>query len=279
MPETYLNILEYLARERNFDYTAYCPEMAGRKIKNRISILNASGTEHYYEILTNTPGEPDKLIDSFLINVSHFFRDPLCFEILSKKIIPELASEKKTTTSCILRAWSAGCSHGEEAYSLAILLNEFILKNKFISEIKIFATDIDRDALKKAEAGEFDPDSLNEVKFEILNKYFTRIEETYSVIPGIKSMVRFSYHDLLGKTGYAPTESIFGNFDLILCRNVLIYFNQPAQEKIFGNLYRSLAPKGVLVLGETETIPQAFRDKFSQISNYSKIFKKNNLYI
>jgi len=223
----------------------------------------------------NNQTEADKLIDALTINVSQFFRNPLVFEFISNKLIPWLIMEKLKKKEKYLRIWSAGCASGEEPYSLAIIFKEFLEKENLELDLRIFATDIDKKSLKSAKEGVYDFESIKEVKYGLLSKYFIQENSSFKIIPKIKDMVNFSFYDLLEKDSHAPPESIFGNFDLIFCRNVLIYFNLEYQDKIFEKLHHSLAPKGYLILGEAEMVSKRYQRYFSGLSEFLKIFQKS----
>ena len=274
MKNTHLKILEFLKSELNFDYSGYHIAMLERRIQNRIVNVGSTTSEAYFEHLQNNSDEPPRLIKNFKINVSQFFRDPLSFELLAKVIIPDIIAAKQRSHDYSIRIWSAGCSYGEEAYSLAMLFKEYFDKEKVHFNLDFFATDFDSRIIEKARKGLYTSMSMKEMKLGLLNKYFTERGESYAVRPELKEMVQFSTYDLLDKNSYAPSESVYGDFDLILCRNVLIYFNQEFQDLILKKLVRSLASKGILMLGESEVPVAPYREKLRQVSKYCKIFEK-----
>ena len=274
MKNTYLRILDFLKSERNFDYSGYHLAMLERRIQNRIIHLGSITPEAYFEYLQNNQGEPTRLIENFMINVSHFFRDPLSFELLAKVAIPAIIASKQRTDEHSIRIWSAGCAHGEEAYTVAMLFNEYFAREMEQFNLDFFATDFDSQAIEKAKQGTYTSASMKEVKRGLLKKYFIEHDDSFSIIPDVKMRIQFSTYDLLQKNSYAPSESIFGDFDLVICRNVLIYFNQEFQKLILNKLLKSLAPKGVLMLGESEVPGAPYRENLRQISKYAKIFEK-----
>lgn len=274
MQKVYLEILNILKDRENFDFVAYKLPMLMRRINNRIIQTNTESPENYIKYLTLNKMESKELINNFMINVSHFFRDPLLFEYLKSHVIPELITQINTTGQNTLRIWSAGCSRGEEAYSLAILLHEFFEKEAKKMNIDFFASDYDNTALLAAQKGLYPLASLDEVKSKYFQKYFTMSEGNYEIASSIKSMVKFSEHNLIDKNNYIPSESIFGNFDMVLCRNVLIYFNESYQKIICDKLYRSLSPNKILVLGESEVPAESFKGKFERINICCKIYQK-----
>lgn len=248
--------------------------MLERRINKRLSATNTNSFEEYYKFLIKNSSEIDALIDTITINVSRFFRNPLVFDLISEKLISPMIFEKMQKDEKYLRIWSAGCACGEEPYSLSIIFNEFLEKENIDLVLNIFATDINRTSLKSAEEGLYNFESIKEVRYGLLKKYFRKKRDLFKIISRIKDMVSFSFYNLIEKKSYAPPESIYGNFDLIFCRNVLIYFNLEHQEKIFEKLYHSLAPKGYLVLGESEVIPNKYRKYFKRVNKSSKIFCK-----
>jgi chemotaxis methyl-accepting protein methylase len=277
MEDFYTKILDYLKQERNFDYAAYHIEMLNRRIENRIVRIGAGSPENYYSILKTKLFEPDLLIENFMINVSYFFRNALCFELVNKNIIPELIRKKQYSKDQTIRIWSAGCATGDEAYSLAILFTDQLKKEKSTLSFRIFATDFDSSAIGKAKQAVFSSESLRNVKLHQLQNYFTEKEGKYVLNSEIKEKVQFSIFDLVAKNSHAPSESVYGDFDFIACRNVLIYFNQESQQIIFDKLYKSLAHNGILMLGEAEVPLNSFRAKFEILTKYCKIYKKVSL--
>ena len=250
--------------------------MIERRLNKRIYNTRKKNNDEYLEYLKNNPDEIDKLIDAFTINVSRFFRNSLTFEYINKIVIPELYYSIKKNNGSSLRIWSAGCSFGEEPYSMAILLNEFQIKEHKKLNLNIFATDIDMEALNKAKAGSYDIESIRRVKFSILLKYFTKGKENYIIDDEIKKMVQFSYFDLLDKKKAVPSDSIFGNFDIVLCRNVLIYLDPEYQQIVFKRLYNSLNKNGYLILGEAEIPAIGFKHKLRRENKFTKIYRKIN---
>jgi chemotaxis methyl-accepting protein methylase len=171
-----------------------------------------------------------------------------------------------------LRIWSAGCATGEEPYSIAILVAESYFNEN--TDTEIFATDIDANVLEQAKAGEYHPDSIKEVKYGLLKKYFVEKADTFVVVEKIRKMVEFSFHDQLGSRNTVPRDSIYGDFDLVLCRNVMIYYDHRQREIIMQRLFNSLRYGGYLILGESEEISARFSSKCRQVAPASKIFKK-----
>jgi chemotaxis protein methyltransferase CheR len=270
----FINILNLLKHQRGFDFSGYRQSMLERRIQKRVYATNTRNFDNYFEYLKQYPDEFDNLIDVFTINVSQFFRNSFSFEYISKIIIPKLLSEKARINDNSLRIWSAGCSFGEEPYSVAIIINELLEKEELQIKPHIFATDIDRKALERASDGSYGFNSIENVKYGILNKYFIKEDDQFMVDPEIKNKVQFSFYDLLDKNRLVPPESIFGGFDIVLCRNVLIYFEPEFQKIIFNKLYKSLNNRGYLILGEAEVPVEGFRNEFTKESKCCKIYRK-----
>ncbi len=267
-------ILKVLKEQRGIDFSAYRKEMIERRLNKRIYNTKNRNTDNYLKYLNNNPDEVDKLIDVFTINVSRFFRNSLTFEFINKIVIPELYSSKNKNNNSSLRIWSAGCSFGEEPYSMAIMLKEFQRKEKTKFNLNIFATDIDKKALEKAKLGRYNIESIRKLKYAILLKYFTKGGDDYLIDKEIRRMVQFSYYDMLDNKRTVPSDSIFGGFDIVLCRNVLIYFNTDSQKIIFRKLFNSLNKDGYLIIGEAEVPVEGFRHKLRRENKFVKIYRK-----
>jgi len=268
------SIINFLFEKRGFDLSGYHESLVERQIAARLKDSNCADISEYLEYLRGSPEEISRLLDVLTINVSRFFRDPLVFELIGNLLLPRLILEKIKEERKSLRIWSAGCATGEEAYSLAILVAESLQRTGIDINVNIFATDVNEKSLKKARKAFYDPESLQEIKFGLLEKYLKKNNGRYQVTPEIKKLVELSFFDLLDKKHNAPPESIFGGFDIILCRNVLIYYQEETQNDIFRKLHLSLDDKGYLVLGEVETPCRQYQDRFLRIHENCKIFKK-----
>ena len=200
----------------------------------------------------------DEFLDRMTINVSEFFRNPIRWQQLEQVILPILESRAHGR----IRTWSAACSTGEEPYSLAMILSERLDPSAFT----IQATDLDELVLEKAKLGRYGASALNEVVEARKKKYFIEQEQTFEVVPEIKRLVRFSKHNLLG-------DRYDTGFDLIICRNVLIYFTEEAKAHVYRSFVEALKPGGILFVGGTEQIfqPERFGLKMKQSFFYEKI--------
>ena len=267
-------ILDYLLEKRGFDFSGYHPAMLERRIGQRLTATSSKDFGDYLCCLQRNAPELDRLLDVLTINVSRFFRDTLTFELIADRILPAMVRDKIQARDHSLRVWSAGCARGEEPYSLAIIIHELLRKEEVAMNLHLFATDIDGGALADAGGALYPLSSVENIKHRLLTKYFTPEGISFRLMPEIKERVTFSLYDMLDKKHGVPPESVFGNFDLVVCRNLLIYFNTEYQETIFEKLYHSLANHGYLILGEAEAPTMTYRRHFSRVLDFSPIYRK-----
>jgi len=272
--ESYFDlIMEGLRTRHGVDFSLYREGTIRRRLARRMVATNSEDYRTYFYVLENDPEEYWRLLRTLTIKVSSFFRNGSLFRILSDKIFPDVMKRKDDQRDDTLRIWSAGCAFGEETYSVAITLVEYMYRHgKRLDDyhISIFGTDIDEDALERAALGVYGIESIKEVKKELLNKYFiplvvrkvrpyrgvTHDILNYKVVESIRNLVDFSKHDLTSETKKSPPVGVVANYDIILCRNLLIYFSETLQGKAFLNLFNSLNPGGYLILGKSESIPK-----------------------
>ncbi|MEN6312976.1 MAG: protein-glutamate O-methyltransferase CheR [Clostridiaceae bacterium] len=227
-----------------------------KQMKRRIeSLVRKNGYELYEEYVQVLKGNQrlyNEFINYLTINVSEFCRNPAQWEVLKSDIIPFLLKKSGTP-----KIWSAACSTGDEPYTLVMVLNEYIP----LRDIRIIATDIDREALRKAKTGVYTEKSLEKLPDTYLDKYFNKEGSIYTIKDEVKNQVVFSQHDLL-KDEY-PSEC-----DMIVCRNVLIYFTEEAKIKIYTQFNKALKKEGILFVGSTEQIILANRYKLSPMKTF-----------
>jgi len=257
--DTLTKIILILRDHGGIDFSFYKENTIIRRLERRVSINRYQTLEEYLEFLKESDKEKDTLQRELLIGVTRFFRDTEAFDALKKKVFPGLL-KKKT-----IRVWSAACSTGEEAYSLAIMINEFLEAHNVSADIKIFATDIDRYAIEYAGRG-FYPDSVvSDMDPGLLVKYFIRKENGYQISESIRKTVVFATHNLL-------KDSPFSRIDLLVCRNLFIYFKPDIQAKVLGMFYYSLSSDGALFMGNSETIGE-MAGAFECLDTKWKIFR------
>jgi two-component system CheB/CheR fusion protein len=238
-------ILEYLRQTRGFDFTAYKHTSLIRRVRKRMQAVEIPDFDAYLDFLQVHPDEFASLFNTILINVTSFFRDPEVWDVLRTSVIPELATSRADTP---IRLWSAGSASGQEAYSAAMLLAEIVGVDAVRERVKIYATDVDEEALAESRRAVYHAKQVSEVPPDLLEKYFERsASELYSFNRDLRRSVIFGRHDLIQD---APISRV----DLLLCRNTLMYFNSEAQARIMGRFYFSANPGGYLVLGRAEML-------------------------
>ncbi len=256
------------------DLRGFRPETATRRLEMRMQRLRLDSLEVYLEHLRQDPLECQRLIDAMAINVSSFFRDPIVFELLEQQVLPEILERKRAAGRYELRVWSAACACGEEAYSLAILLHRLLQKEWELWQLNLFGTDIDQAALDAAGRAVFSRDSLRSAKLEVVDRYFEVCEDGFALKAPVLDLVSFSRHNLLDRHLPFPAESVFGSFDVVLCRNMMIYFSEEARQTILSSLVRAVAPNGYLILGSSETLPEVVRHLFREVDVRNRIYRK-----
>jgi chemotaxis protein methyltransferase CheR len=267
-------VLEELRRVRGLDLSDYRRSILERRLAARMANLRLKDPEEYLQRLRSDPLECDRLIEAILIKVSSFFRDLLVFELLAQRILPSIIERHRQDHTRQIRVWSAGCAAGEEAYSVAILLVQALEDEDFHTLPYICATDISPEALATAQTGRYRRENLETIQLGILDHFFRPTAEGFEVIPEIRSMVHFSRHDLTSRHSLAPADSVFGSFDLVLCRNVLIYFSLDLQRRVQDKLYGALNPGGYLVLGMAESLPPETAPRLTAVDRPHRIFQK-----
>ncbi len=236
------------------DLNSYKERQMRRRIEALITKHGIESFADYVIKLKTDKATFDEFINYITINVSEFFRNPEQWALLEKEVFPYLMEHFGRD----LKIWSAACSTGDEPYSLVMLLSKFLPLNK----IKIIATDIDKQVMAKAQLGLYHVKSLKGVPEEFLSKYFTLVtDKTYQISDQIKACVEFKQHDLL-------REAYPANCDLIVCRNVLIYFTDEAKNQIYADFHKALKKDGLLFVGSTEQIIQAQQIGFSNFKSF-----------
>jgi two-component system CheB/CheR fusion protein len=256
-------LLAYLKQSRGFDFTAYKRSSLVRRVLVRMQTLGVKGYATYLDFLQVDPEEFTRLFNTILINVTSFFRDQPNWEVVRDAVIPPLVGAAQGTGA--IRVWSAGCASGEEAYSIAILLAEAIGPEAFRERVKIYATDVDEEALNQARHAVYGPRIAEDVPGPLLEKYFDRQDDHFMFNKELRRSVIFGRHDLIQD---APISRV----DLLICRNCLMYFNTEAQARILARFHFALVPGGVLFLGKAETL-------LAQSATFEPVDIKRRLFI
>jgi two-component system CheB/CheR fusion protein len=257
------SIVNLIKQQYPFDFNHYKFPTLVRRINRRMLANNMKDERRFLAFLQDNPTEVELLISDFLIGVTSFFRDKQAFRILESEVIPQIFEQN--ASSGLIKIWVACCATGEEAYSLAILIKEYLNKNQKDIEVKIFATDINRDALTKASAGVFSPSNLKTVSDERLEAFFEKRETDFKVKPEIRKMLIFARHDLTKNPPYCDV-------DLISCRNMLIYIKPDIQKEILSKLGFGLKKGGYLFLGSSENL-SIVKEDYVEISAKWKIYQ------
>ena len=246
---------KWVHRELGINLSAYKPEQLNRRITSLMGRVGVSSLDEYTKIIKTNDMQRQKFLDFITINVTEFFRNPELFEEIEKILKSEVLSKNKS-----IRIWSAACSIGCEPYSLAI-----ILKRMNSVRNDILATDIDNTILERAKKGEYTESEIKNVSKSDLDRYFKTKDNKFYINNEIKSMVKFKKHDLI-------IDKYEKDFDLIVCRNVVIYFNQDVKNEIYKKFSESLKKGGLLFVGATESIYNYKEYGFQKASTF--IYKK-----
>lgn len=244
--EARVAVLRLLLQHSSIDFEEYKPATINRRIERRMQVRHCPSMLSYLKLLEREPGELIQLRREMLIPVTSFFRDPETFEALTEQVITPLVAQRETGDT--LRVWVAGVATGEEAYSVAMLFLEAFEKARRWPTLKIFATDVDQQCIDTAGQGLYPEASATELTPERLSRFFTPRSGQLAVKPELRQCIVFARHNLL-------SDPPFTKMDLVVCRNVLIYFKIAAQERVLQALHYALQPGGAMLLGSSESIP------------------------
>jgi two-component system, chemotaxis family, CheB/CheR fusion protein len=257
-------IVDLLRKKKAHDFTLYKRGTLERRVERRMAMAATKTAELYLEFIRRDPVELDELSRDLLINVTGFFRDAPVFDFLGKEVIPGLVRDHPLDRS--LRIWIAGCSSGEETYSLAMLLREQIDESKREVKLQIFASDVDPEAVARAREGLYQQSIEAEVSSERLARFFAREERSYRVSPELRATVVFTVQDVLA-------DPPFARLDFISCRNLLIYLLPEAQAKVLSLFHFALREGGLLLVGNSETVG-ATDGRFEGVSKPERLYRR-----
>jgi two-component system, chemotaxis family, CheB/CheR fusion protein len=266
LPEPMQKILIHLRSRTGQDFSVYKPSTIRRRIERRMNVHQLHGPQQYIQFLQENPHEFDLLFKELLIGVTSFFRDPEAFDFLAKTALPELLKARREDSP--VRLWVPGCATGEEAYSLAMVLQECLDRLKLRLHVQIFATDLDTEAIEIARGGQYPDGIAGDVSQERLKRFFVKEDATYRVRKEIRELVIFAPQNLL-------KDPPFTKQDLISCRNLLIYLKADAQKQLFGLFHYALKPEGLLFLGPSENITEP-ANHFEVRNKKWKLFGRKN---
>ncbi len=248
------------------DFSQYKRSTVIRRIRRRMQLQHVDGLSKYLKLLRSRPEENRELVNDLLITVTEFFRDEDVFTALEKRIIPRLFSAKGPQER--LRVWSVGCSTGEEAYSIAMLLREEAGRHDSHPELQVFASDLHERALASAREGIYPAEIAADVSPQRLQRFFLKENSHYRVRPEVRDLVVFAAHNLLA-------DPPFSHLDLIVCRNLLIYLQRDVQHDVLRLFHYALEPGGLLLLGTSETVDRS--DLFTSEDKHVSLFRKRNV--
>lgn len=252
-------LLEKVYADRGWDFRGYKKTSLARRVVKRLQASRSDSVSDYLKLLESDPSEYSRLFASITIKVSEFFREPEVFSTLADVLRSDFRCRP-------VRAWSCACACGEEAYSVAMLLAEYQGFDTLAAS-KVFATDIDPEALEAARRASYRPDAVFNVDQRLMERYFTDKNGLHEVRYEIRNLVKFGTMDIIQST---PLSGM----NLVLCRNLFIYFEKELQEAVFQKLDFALRPGGVLVLGKAEVLPAPFASKYAPIGRGLNIFRK-----
>ena len=258
---------QLIVKHLSLDCHQYKDGYLKRRFAVRMRARGVSGYDAYAGLLRSDPLEYEELMRDLTINVTQFFRDEAVFKALEEEVLPLLIYNKVKRGESSIRIWSAGCSSGEEPYSMAILLRELLGEEFDKFSVTIVASDIDEEVMEKAKKGLYLPRQVVNVPPSYLAQHFSSDDGMYQISPAIMDMVRFRTIDLF-------TATAGSHFDMILCRNVVIYFTRDMQEKLYMKFHRSLRPGGYLVMGNTETLVGEATTLFKPTHSRERIYQK-----
>ncbi len=257
-------LLSYMRDARGFDFTGYKRTTLMRRVRHRMTQVGHDSFDEYLDVLQARSDEFAALFNTVLINVTAFLRDPEAWDFIRDDVIPRLLADHEPDAP--IRVWSAGCASGQEAYILAMLLADALGPEAFRERVKIYATDVDEDALSEARAATYDAKAVESVPQHLLTTYFEHANGRYSFRKDLRRAVIFGRNDLVKD---APISRV----DLLVCRNVLMYLNADTQRTVLDRLHFSLAPRGVLFLGHAEML-LSHSDRFTPLNLKHRIFHK-----
>ena len=258
-------IFNRLRAKSEIDFANYKPSTVARRIERRMTIKHSTSLKDYLSLLYKDDYEVKILSRELLIGVTRFFRDDDAFSVIKNVTIPVIVANSSRHNP--IRVWIAACSSGEEAYSIAILLHEEVKKRGEHRDIKVFATDVNPDAIAEAGAGIFTSEILNDVPSNIITDYFVgKQNQTYQIVPKIRNSVVFAEHNMI-------IDPPFSHMDLVTCRNVLIYFQQSVQKRVLSSIHFALKKGGYLFLGSSESLGD-LSSYFKVIDERAKVFQK-----
>jgi chemotaxis protein methyltransferase CheR len=261
----FTELKKLIKRKIGFNCEDYKQPHLKRRLAVRLRVTKSKSYKEYSDLLFKSAEEEKQLKETLTVNVTELFRNPEMFESVRTNVLAELIKSKGENKA--LKIWSAGCSNGEEACSIAIMLREFLGASFKRYNISILCTDIDDDSLAKAEKAVFNPKLLEKISKERLDRFFIKTDNSYMLNDELRKLLTVKHHDMISGPKLA-------GFDLIYCRNVTIYFEQKLQEVLYQNFYNALNEGGVFVMGKTESLVGPAGRLFKAVDLKERIYQK-----
>ena len=265
------HLIDVMGRIHGRDISPYDASFLDKSLAKRMAAVSIRPVEKYLAHLAESAPEAQELYSSLNITYSEFFRNPLSFSLLENSILPGLIEKKDPKE---IRIWSTGCAAGQEPYSVAILMEDLAVRRGKPVRFRIFATDKSRAELASARKGVYDCASVQNVRLKHICGHFTRKGDLYTIAAGLRDHIEFSFHDLLEVCSAFPPESIYGDFDVVICNNLLFYYRPDIQRCILAKLHNSLSDDGYLITGEAEKGIVEKADGFCTIASPSTVFQR-----
>lgn len=261
----FTELKKIIKRKIGFNCEDYKQAHLKRRLAVRIRVTKSKSYKEYSDLLSKNSEEEKQLKETLTVNVTELFRNPEMYESVRTNVFPELIKSKGENR--VLKIWSAGCSNGEEASSIAIMLREFLGASFKKYDISILCTDIDDDSISKAQKAVFGHKELEKISKERLDRFFVKTDNNYMLNDELKKLLKVKHHDMISGPKLA-------GFDLIFCRNVTIYFEQKLQEVLYQNFYNSLNERGYFVMGKTESLVGPAGHLFKAVDLKERIYQR-----
>jgi len=261
----FTELKKIIKRKIGFNCEDYKQPHLKRRLAVRLRFTKSKSYKDYYNLLLKSAEEEKQLKETLTVNVTELFRNPEMFESVRTNVLAELIKSKGENR--VLKIWSAGCSNGEEASSIAIMLREFLGASFKKYNISILCTDIDEDSLAKAEKAVFNPKTLEKISKERLDRFFVKTDNNYMLNDELRKLLKVKHHDMI-------SDPKLSGFDLIFCRNVTIYFEQKLQEILYMNFYNALNEGGYFVMGKTESLVGPVGSMFKAVDLKERIYRR-----
>jgi chemotaxis methyl-accepting protein methylase len=267
------SIVQVVAEAHGLDFSPFDESFLAKIIDRRRQAKGGESAADYARRVATDRAEAAAVQRSLHISHSEFFREPVAFALLEQQFFPSLLGNASAAGRHEIRVWSAGCAGGQEPWSVAMLLDDLIAADQKEISYRIFATTAAEEELAVARAGVYSESQLGNVRWKHLQQCFSPQQGSYAIVQRLKDHVDFSVHDLLDGHHHGPSASIYGDFDLVLCCNVLIYYRPEIQLRILKNLLFCLAPHGCLVVGEAERHLVEQTGDFRELSALGNVFQ------